>query len=339
MQSGRGLVRAFGRLQLQAPFAFSASSYTLPLSGGCAAPFGTTPSFPAAAPSPPRSRSKAVPVPVVETTDTTSLPKNILLLRHGRSLGNEDETLFGRLSDWKIPLSEEGRKQARQAGVKIQRVAGTDPLLFYVSPYLRTKQTFEELSAAITSDVLLVREEPRLREQDFGNFQRDPEKMLEAKRDRVDFGRFFYRFPDGESGADVFDRVSAFCGTFGADMEQIGASLGGASTAVFVTHGITARLFVMRYLHWTVEDFEALHNLPNCGLIHLRRFDEPGGPAYRLTGESRELIKAPKDPGLGKALRVGRRALRGKFGVGVDGGSVDGDEGEGWDFSETAWGL
>uniref|UniRef100_A0A7S4I622 Phosphoglycerate mutase (2,3-diphosphoglycerate-dependent) n=1 Tax=Odontella aurita TaxID=265563 RepID=A0A7S4I622_9STRA len=280
------------------------------------APFAAKAFFPASTPS--SSRPKA----------TTNLPKNILLLRHGRSLGNEDETLFARLPDWRIPLSAEGRRQARTAGARIQRAAGSDPLVFYVSPYLRTKQTFDEVRKAVTSDVLLVREEPRLREQDFGNFQ-NPKLMLEAKRERANFGRFFYRFPDGESGADVFDRVAAFCSTFNRDMNQIGRS---DSTAVFITHGITARMFVMRYLHWTVEDFEALHNPPNCGLLHLRRFDEPGGPAYRLKGESRELIKAPKDPGIGKALQIGS-ALR-------DGDSRSSEDGEeGWDFSETAWGL
>ena len=39
-----------------------------------------------------------------------------------------------------------------------------------------------------------------------------------AERQR--FGRFFYRFPDGEAGTDVFDRVATFLSylwlTFGA---------------------------------------------------------------------------------------------------------------------------
>lgn len=31
-----------------------------------------------------------------------------------------------------------------------------------------------------------------------------------AKTDRARFGRFWYRFDGGESGADVYDRVTAF---------------------------------------------------------------------------------------------------------------------------------
>ena len=39
--------------------------------------------------------------------------------------------------------------------------------------------------------------EPRLREQDFGNFQ-DPADMPKVMGDRQEFGRFYFRFPDGE---------------------------------------------------------------------------------------------------------------------------------------------
>ena len=94
------------------------------------------------------------------------LPKKILLLRHGRSLGNDDETLFSRLPDWKIPLSDEGKLEARRAGATIQRIVGDEgtPIMFYVSPYRRTKQTYDELQHHVTSDVLFTREEPRLRE-------------------------------------------------------------------------------------------------------------------------------------------------------------------------------
>ena len=52
-----------------------------------------------------------------------------------------------------------------------------------------------------------VREEPQLREQDFGNFQ-DVSGLQREKSERESYGRFFYRFPNGESGADVYDRYA-----------------------------------------------------------------------------------------------------------------------------------
>lgn len=40
-----------------------------------------------------------------------------------------------------------------------------------------------------------------------GNFQ-DRDKMIIDKAKRLKYGRFFYRFPDGESAADVYDRIT-----------------------------------------------------------------------------------------------------------------------------------
>ena len=44
-------------------------------------------------------------------------------------------------------------------------------------------------------------------EQQFGNYQ-DFEAMRAAKAERKKFGRFYYRFPYGESGVDVYDRAT-----------------------------------------------------------------------------------------------------------------------------------
>lgn len=40
-----------------------------------------------------------------------------------------------------------------------------------------------------------------------GNFQ-DKEQMKIEKAVRARYGRFFYRFPNGESAADVYDRIT-----------------------------------------------------------------------------------------------------------------------------------
>ena len=57
--------------------------------------------------------------------------------------------------------------------------------------------------------VLGIREEPRIAEQQFGNFQ-DVAEVCAAKEERGRFGRFWYRFPNGESGLDVFNRTTSF---------------------------------------------------------------------------------------------------------------------------------
>ncbi len=53
-----------------------------------------------------------------------------------------------------------------------------------------------------------MRQAVQLREQDFGNFQ--DSDMAMNMRERQRFGRFYYRFPNGESGADVYDRLTIF---------------------------------------------------------------------------------------------------------------------------------
>lgn len=45
--------------------------------------------------------------------------------------------------------------------------------------------------------VVCYREDPRLREQEWGNFQ-DPSHMTEIMEERRKTGAFYYRFPTGE---------------------------------------------------------------------------------------------------------------------------------------------
>ena len=53
---------------------------------------------------------------------------------------------------------------------------------------------------------------------------------------------FYYRIPDGESGADVYDRVSTFLETLYRDF----AKPDYPENTIIVTHGMTLRLFFMR---------------------------------------------------------------------------------------------
>jgi broad specificity phosphatase PhoE len=141
------------------------------------------------------------------------LPKRIILVRHGESQGNLDMSAYTTTPDYRIPLTALGVEQARAAGRRIHDVVaaagGNWKVYFYVSPYARTRATLREIGRAFPRDrVIGAREECRVREQDFGNFQVE-ERMRAVKETRQRFGRFFFRFPEGESAADVFDRVAS----------------------------------------------------------------------------------------------------------------------------------
>ena len=183
-------------------------------------------------------------------------PRRIVLVRHGESQGNVDETIYERVPDHALELTERGRAQARVAGQELRALFGEAPVQAYVSPYLRNRQTYALLG--MNPARTRVMEEPRLREQDWGNLQ-DAEDIRRQRKARDAYGHFFYRFTQGESGADVYDRVGAFFETLHRNFERPDYP----SNVLMVTHGLMMRLFCMRWFHWSVEEFEALSNPDN----------------------------------------------------------------------------
>ncbi|MDK1475965.1 phosphoglycerate mutase family protein [Streptomyces sp. 549] len=183
-------------------------------------------------------------------------PRRIVLIRHGESEGNVDDSVYERVPDHALRLTARGRRQAAEAGVQLRREFGTERVSAYVSPYRRTHDTFRALRLDPT--LVRAREEPRLREQDWGNWQ-DQEDVRRQKAARDSYGHFFYRFAQGESGADVYDRVDAF-------LESLWRSFDAPDhppNVLLVTHGLTMRLFCMRWMHWSVAEFESLSNPGN----------------------------------------------------------------------------
>ena len=184
-------------------------------------------------------------------------PVRIALLRHGESEANLDKTIYERLPDHAVPLTAHGHEQAAAVGKKLRELFENEPVRAYVSPYLRALQTVESLDLADLIGV--AREEPRLREQDWANFQ-DTEDIERQQQLRDSYGHFFYRFTHGESGSDVYDRVSTFLETMHRDFEAPGSP----RNVLLVSHGLTMRLFCMRWFHWSVRFFETLRNPDNA---------------------------------------------------------------------------
>lgn len=203
-------------------------------------------------------------------------PKRIILIRHAESLSNANPDAHATIPDYQIPLTEEGREAALIAGMKLMHSLPSDAkVAFYVSPFLRTRQTFEAISKAfVPSNIERVREDPRLREQEWGHL-RTAESSDSIDIERKKYGTFFYRIPDGESGADVYDRCTGFLDTFYRDIEKFHFP----DNVVIVTHGFTMRVLLMRWLHWSVEEFHALKNPRNLEICELNLY---GDGKYRL---------------------------------------------------------
>jgi len=90
----------------------------------------------------------------------------------------------------------------------------------------------------------------------------------------------------------VYDRVSTWLESLFREMEFGG--INEDTTVVLVTHGLTARLFLMRWYHWSVEIFEETRNPGNAQLMVMEREMTHGGVYYNLTKESREQITLPE---------------------------------------------
>ena len=199
-------------------------------------------------------------------------PMRIALIRHGESEANLDKSIFERVPDHAIPLTPHGHEQSAKAGEYLRELFENEPARVYVSPYVRAWQTLDSLG--LDDLVGEPREEPRLREQDWANFQIAGE-IEDQKELRNAYGHFFYRFREGESGSDVYDRISSFMETLHRHWSRPGY----APNALFVTHGLTMRLFCMRWFHWSVEYFESLNNPDNAEIRTLLR---TSGGKYEL---------------------------------------------------------
>ncbi len=214
-------------------------------------------------------------------------PKRIILIRHGESEGNIDQNTYAVKQDYKLQLTDNGKNQADQAGEQIKRIIGDQTTLFYVSPLWRTRMTFEYIAQHFDRDRIRWKEDPRLREQEWGHF-RDLKANVQIDDERNKFGTFYYRIKDGESCADVYDRVSDFMHTLYRDFEKPHFE----ENVVIVTHGMTLRMFLMRWFHWTVEEFETLRNPKNCEIIEMN-FDSVTN-RYQLVSELKRR-KLPPD--------------------------------------------
>ena len=214
-------------------------------------------------------------------------PKRIILIRHGQSQGNETPELHKEIPDYALELTPEGMAQANEAGAKLKHIINDETVFFYISPFWRTRSTAEQIARHFSRDNCRYREEPRLREQEWGHLRpKEETDIYEGERDS--FSTFYYRMPDGESGADVYDRISDFLSTLHRDFEKEDFP----ENTIIVTHGMTIRLFLMRWFHWSVEEFEDIRNPSNCDIFIL---EKQGNGKYELLTSLKNRLR-PKHP-------------------------------------------
>lgn len=231
-------------------------------------------------------------------------PRRLILVRHGESEGNVDQNIYQSVADGLLHLTEEGWKQARCAGRELKKLIGDEPVKFMVSPYVRTRETFNAIVESFGgADTVEWYEDPRIREQDFGNFQ-NVEDVQRAKQERQNFGAFFYRMPHGESPSDVYDRLSSFFETMYRSWDTTPSEVMGNLNYVVVCHGITIAVFLMRLFKYSVDEFHRWHNFTNAEFCVMER--QPDG---KYTQESLYCVKQKRDGDIYKGVQ-GPRTLQ-----------------------------
>lgn len=193
-------------------------------------------------------------------------PHRIILIRHGECQANTDESQFATEPDYTIELTSNGILQAAEAGRKLKEIVGEESIYFYVSPFWRTRSTFENIVRSFPREQFHYSEEPRLREQEWG-YLRTYQELQNLQKERKAYGVFYYRFPGGEAGTDVYDRINDLLGSMHRDFLRKDYP----QNCVLITHSLAIRLFIMRWFHLTVEEFEQMESPSNGSLVIMEK--------------------------------------------------------------------
>ncbi|MEO7190764.1 MAG: histidine phosphatase family protein [Vicinamibacterales bacterium] len=211
-------------------------------------------------------------------------PALLVLVRHGESLRNvvkEDNRFFlddesrksvQGIADWRIPLTDEGRRQALATGTILRQRFGTFEHVYH-SGYQRAEQTGEGILQAFSDAEraqMRVRMSPLIRERDAGyTYDMTASEVVTAFPWLQPYwdtcGPWFGRPPGGESLADVAARTSAF-------LDAVFRDCAGERVLV-VTHGGTLRTFRFLLERWTfaqVSDELRAYYTPNCCVTSYR---------------------------------------------------------------------
>ncbi len=189
-------------------------------------------------------------------------PKRIILVRHGESTGNADLSVYQHVPDYALELTTLGQQQARTAGKQIADVIGNGKVKVYVSPWKRTRLTYNLIAETINDRIVDKVEDPLLREQEWGHFS-SPEELIRINEERNRFGQFYYRVPNGESGSDVYTRMCLFLDSMNRDFQRPEFP----DNTLIVSHGMAIRLFLCRFFKYSVEFFETIENPDNAEVI------------------------------------------------------------------------
>lgn len=178
---------------------------------------------------------------------------SIYFVRHGETVWNVENKICGMTDS---PLTEHGRKQAKQTGELVKNSGlHIDEILY--SPLSRAADTAKAIAEATG---IPAREEPRLREQCFGKYEGTPRDGAEFKISKTHFAD---RYDGGESMMQLAQRLYNLLDELKADTSK---------TYLLVAHNGIARV-VQSYFHDMTNEEYAAFGIKNCELREFQ-FDD-----------------------------------------------------------------
>lgn len=227
----------------------------------------------------------------------------IILIRHGESQANVDQSLHQTLPDHEISLSSRGQIQAEVAAEQIYKFYvdkygeghtehmsryKSHKVMLWNSPYRRTRDTAKIIKEHLPFKKSLVcREDILLCEQQFGLFDgltdeeiqnKFPEEFKIWNKCREYNGKFWARYPMGESPFDAAVRIHhAFGGIHRVKKNE------NISDHIVVCHGTVVKLFIMMWFRYSPEWFNEQPTIGNCGLYLIEDKKDAGiiFPGYK----------------------------------------------------------
>lgn len=172
--------------------------------------------------------------------------KKVYFVRHGQTVWNVENKICGATD---IALTELGHNQAMVTGEKIKELGiKADEILY--SPLVRAKDTALHISE-ITG--IPAKEEPRLKEQNFGKYEstaRNGLEFAEAKK------QFITRYEGGESMLHLAQRIYNLLDDIKEDDKVY----------ILVAHNGIARV-IQSYFYEMTNDEYAAFGVDNCAII------------------------------------------------------------------------
>lgn len=197
-------------------------------------------------------------------------------------MGNVDNRVYSNIPDWKVGLTDIGKKQAHDAGKTLKELLSLhDTVSFYYSPFYRAAETANIIRAYISTKISFEKEEVLVSEQCCGmpgSYNSTDERKYLMKT-RHEYGKFYYRPPDGEDGLAVYIRAKLFVQDLENRLNK--ATDTQHQNVIIVSHGAFIQFFLMYILDWTVEQAHNSYRPNNGDIIHIENTDG----IYRLKTE------------------------------------------------------